>query len=142
MSASPGTSIEYLKIQAGDAPYQIVKGIIDVADVWDADGDGVLTASEACSAVLLISEIQYGAGTSAGESMGTLFAAIDEDGDGSISAQELYSFLVICGKLGRLTDEVIGMLEKEVRAHMNVSSALSSLSLSLTPFALRFKHRI
>jgi len=90
-----------------------------VADVWDADGDGLLTASEACSAVLLISEIQYGAGTSAGESMGTLFAAIDEDGDGSINAQELYSFLLVCIKLGRLTDEVVGMVKKEVCAHVS-----------------------
>jgi hypothetical protein len=123
MSESPNTSIDYLKPQWGGgstgAPYNIVASIISVADVWDADGDGVLTASEACSAVLLIAEVMYGDQSSPEASMGALFAAIDEDGDGSINAQELYTFLLVCIKLGRLTDEVVGMLKKEVCAHVS-----------------------
>jgi Ca2+-binding EF-hand superfamily protein len=62
---------------------------------------------------MIICRILYGHNTSPLQSMQELFVAIDEDGDGTISSQELYSFILMCMRLGRVTPELSSMIGKK-----------------------------
>ncbi len=87
--------------------------------------------------VVIGAEILWGAQTSAEDSMGAVFALIDEDGDGKISAQELYTFLRMSIRLGWVTpelDELLGEKEEEsrdIKGEVDHTAALSSAVRSL-----------
>ena len=125
----PKTSLGYLEVSQNvpNAVYDTAKEVVLCIDEFDQDGNGVLTASEACTACLLICEICFGS-HSEEESMNALFAIIDEDGDGFITGQELFSFIQLCFKLPSACGKELGELLEGKRLKLGgVSDVVSSL---------------
>ena len=96
LNENPRLSLEYLKHHSSPHPvalYAVACHVVRYAPCFDTDRDGILTAAEACVACLLVIEILYGDRTSEEDSMSTLFALIDDDGDGRLSTEEIRTFI-------------------------------------------------
>ena len=138
-SANRVFSLEYITLsnKRHSTLGTLARNMVQYLDILDSDGDGVLTSAEACSACLIIAEILWGAQTSAEDSMGAVFALIDEDGDGKISAQELFTFLKMSICLGWVTPELDELLgekveeSRDIKGEADYSAALSSVVRSL-----------
>jgi Ca2+-binding EF-hand superfamily protein len=80
---------------------------------------------------MIICRILYGHNTSPLQSMQELFVAIDEDGDGAISSQELYSFILMCMQFWRVTPELAALVneafEKAPKDKAGRTKALSAV---------------
>eukprot|EP01043_Picozoa_sp_COSAG02_P028203 COSAG02_NODE_1699_length_11254_cov_13.904169_3_plen_104_part_00 len=79
--------------------------------------------------------------------MQELFVAIDEDGDGAISSEELWGFILMCLRLGRVTPELAELVKQKfdqapVDGKGNVSKADGDAALAAVVTALLQKYDV